>query len=380
MITTVRRPARTETEGDVSRARTTADNAALAGLLEACEAAGVERHALVLRLSPLPPELCRPHHVRLARVAVEPLQACDRARVFYPSQADTIIVWRGEAGPLLGRVRAAVAHLFGDLLDGDTARLTQHLILPRDGVALRRLLVPPPAPAPVEPAGKPPLTLADLASLETRLADADISRLTRRRPVRRMSPDGQTRLAWEERTLSLPDLGATMLPDIDLRADPWLFRRLTRTLDRRMLTLLARPGELADASPFSLNLNVASVLGPEFQRFDTALPRQLRGQIIVELQPADALSDPARFAAARDISRKRGYRVLVRLSTPSQVAMLPLNRLGADLVRLRWTEALGDWEPPSSIDRAMLVLGRANGLAARAWGRVNGITLFAADH
>jgi len=381
MIATARRAARAEAESDISRARTTADNATLVGLLDACEAAGVERHALIMRLSNLPSDLCRPHHVRLARVAAEPLEACDRARVFYPSQADTVIVWRGEAGPLLGRVRAAVAHLFSDLLDGETAGLTRHLTLPRDGMILRGLLpsTAHPIPPTVDPDRKPPIKLAALARLEARLADADIARLTCRRPVRRLSRDGEARLAWEERTLSLPELGAALLPEFDLRADPWLFRRLTRSLDRRMLTLLATSGELTDAPPFSLNLTVGSLLSPEFQRFDTALPRHLRGQVIVELQPAEIMADPARFIVARDICRARGFRMLIRLSAPSQVALLPIVRLGVDLVRLRWSEALEDWVPPASLDLKTLVLGRAGGRDARAWGQANGITLFGGD-
>ena len=53
-----------------------------------------------------------------------------------------------------------------------------------------------------------------------------------------------------------------------MRADPWLFRRLTRTFDRRMLALLASPEELRLAGPLGIDLNVASVLSPAFLRFD----------------------------------------------------------------------------------------------------------------
>ena len=57
----------------------------------------------------------------------------------------------------------------------------------------------------------------------------------------------------------------------DVQKDPWLFRRLTRTLDRRMLSLLASPGRIDVAyGPFALDLNVASLLSPEFLRFDAS--------------------------------------------------------------------------------------------------------------
>ena len=43
---------------------------------------------------------------------------------------------------------------------------------------------------------------------------------------------------------------------------------LTRTLDRRMLALLAEPQELRQAPPFGIALNVAALLGADFLRFD----------------------------------------------------------------------------------------------------------------
>ncbi len=146
-----------------------------------------------------------------------------------------------------------------------------------------------------------------------------------------------------------------------------------------MLVQLSAPGELAEAPPFSLNLNVASLLAPEFLAFDAALPRALRGQVVIDLLPVDALADPASFAFARDFARARGYRLLMRCCTPSQLALLPAERLGVDLVQLRWTETLAGWTPPEWLDTATVVLGRAAGPRARAWGRDAGVTLFAGE-
>ena len=381
----VRRPEVAEDE--VSRARMLADTRALAGLLEACEAADVERQALVLRLSRLPPELARPHHIRMARAALEPLLTADRARLFHPTPTETVVIWRGDAGAALADSRRAVAYLFGDAAGIDAASLTEHLVLPRDAVALRRLVRLPadePEQLPgeaLEPDGAslPPIDMAALASLEASLATADLTRFIQRRAIRRLSPDGRLRLAWEKRCFSVVELGAALLPGHAIDGDPWLFRRLTRTLDRRMLATLSAPDALIDAPAFSLNLNVASLLAPEFLKFDAALPSGLRGRVTLDLLPIDALGDPATYIFARDFARARGYRLLMRLGAPSQLALLPAERLGVDLVQLRWTEALAGWTPPPSLDTATVVLGRTAGPRAGAWGRDAGITLFAGE-
>ena len=380
----VRRPARPEVaEDDVSRARMLADTRALAGLLDACEAAGVERQALVLRLSRLPPELARPHHLRMARAALDPLLTADRARLFHPTATETVVVWRGDAGAALADSRRAVSYLFGDAIGAEAASLTEHLVLPRDATLLRRLArLPADEPeAALEPAGPslPPLDMPALALLEGRLATADLARFRHRRAVRRLSPDGRLRLAWEKRHFRIAELAAVLSPEHAIDGDPWLFRRLTRTLDRRMLAWLATPNELVDAQPFSINLNVASLLAPEFLKFDAALPGGLRGHVTIDLLPVDVLADPAAFTFARDFARARGYRLLMRLAAPSQLALLPAERLGVDLVQLRWTGALANWTPPPSLDVATVVLGRAAGPRARAWGRDAGITLFTGE-
>ena len=78
---------------------------------------------------------------------------------------------------------------------------------------------------------------------------ADLARFARRKTIWRLGP-GPPAAAWEHRTLSLAELGAELMPGCDLAGDPWLLRRLKRTLDRRVLALLASPGELASAGPF----------------------------------------------------------------------------------------------------------------------------------
>ena len=91
-----------------------------------------------------------------------------------------------------------------------------------------------------------------LALLEGCLAQADVARFARRKSVWQI--DGvHGSLAWEERALSIEEITDELAPGYDLRAEPWLFRRLTRTLDRRMLALLASPGELAAAGPFCVS-------------------------------------------------------------------------------------------------------------------------------
>jgi hypothetical protein len=220
---------------------------------------------------------------------------------------------------------------------------------------------------------RPPLDIAILGTLEDALAQASVARFARRWPVCRFAADDVI-TAWEHRFLSIDELADTLVPDRDPRADPWLLRHLARTLDRRLLALLAAPEELRDASPFSIDLHVASILSPEFLRFDAGLPATLRGRVVLTLRAHDILIDHDAFAFARDFAHTRAYRLMLNLPELGQLDVFPRDRLGFDLVRLRWSDA---WPRLDTLDDASaIVLGRCDSDAALAWGRRCGIRLF----
>jgi len=356
----------------------------LTALIENCAASGVTRQALLLRTDRLPTTLSRPHHLRLAEAALSPLLGVSRAQLFHLPGPRFAVTWRGDAESVLMDVVESLDHLLEDApLGTPTLRELVFLYdLPTHGDLLMDALddtvapqaAPPPAPgAPLDPAG--------LATLEAALVQADVARFVRRRPVWRLGRR-EAATAWEKRTLSVGELAAGLLPGHDLHASPWLFRRLTRMLDRRVLSLLTSPGELTNAGPFALDLNVASVLSPEFLRFDTALPGVLRGRVTIELMPADVMADPAAFIFARGFARARGYRLLLRDVTPPLVRVLSLPALEMDHLQLSWSPDLMGLDPAADAqflaacapERA--VLARTDDQAALTWGLQAGIRLF----
>ena len=358
------------------------DAATLIARVTSSAASGVARRALVLRLSRLPAGFARPHHLRLARAALDPLRRADRAEAFDLPNADTAVLWRGSGGPALQASLAAVAELFagGGAASPDPAALCVVLDLPDQAETLLRLARDSHATGVAVAPGDPraPLDAAGLAALEAALARADLARFVRRRPICTPGPDGSFFLCWEKRALAIGELEAALAPGRSSRADPWLFRRLTRTLERRMLAMLTAPGELAGAAPFALDVNVAGVLGPEFLRFDAVLPATLRGRVVLDLRAADILADLGAFRFARDFAQARGYRLLLHGGLPDLLDVVPPSRLGVDLLRLRWSPALaGDDGTRLGIEPARVVLAGVDGTEAIAWGRRVGVSRFA---
>jgi hypothetical protein len=357
------------------------DAAALIARVAASAASGVARRALVLRLSALPRALTRPHHLRLARAALDPLRMADRAETFDLPNSDIAVVWRGGGDAALLACLAHIAELFADT---ETAGLRprdvcQVLELPEQAEVLVRIADPGRTPATTTPpaVNAPALDPAGLAALEQVLAHADVARFVRRRPVHAIRADGSIRLAWEHRYLSIAELGRELAPGAALDAAPWLLRRLARTLDARLLALLAAPGELHGAGPFALDLGIASILGRAFLRFDAVLPAALRGAVVLGVQAPDVLADLPAFVFARDFVQTRGYRLLLHAPGPEVGPVLSLPRLGLDLLQLRFSRTQATAAPElAGAQPAQVVLGAADSAQAVAWGRRHGIALF----
>ena len=312
----------------------------LASLVQDTRLARVSRQALLVRLDQLPAPMQRPHHRRLAREALFPLLDADRGRLHELPAGRLAVSWRGEAASNLRRVMEALDHLLAEAparaprLD-TLARLFR---LPEDGPALLAAACVGEATdrASRAPAATVPLDAATAGRVEADLAQADVERFTRRRPVCALGAEGLS-LAWEERTLDPDEIAAELAPGRSLTANPHLFRRLARTLDRRLLALLGTAGILDRARPFGLRLGPESLVSPEFLRFDASLPGRLRGQVVIGFTPGDAIANPADFAFARDLARARGYKVLLRVVEADALPLLALSRMELDLIQVAWS-------------------------------------------
>jgi hypothetical protein len=134
---------------------------------------------------------------------------------------------------------------------------------------------------------------------------------------------------------------------------------------------------LRDSGPFALNLNLATILAPEFLRFDAALPTSLRGAVTLNLLAADILADPSTFTFARDFVRLRGYKLLLRQASAALLSLLDVGAAELDYVHVAYTPDLV--ANPDSL-RGLLPEGTTPVLtgvlpSAVAWARQHGYEL-----
>lgn len=358
--------------------------AELAALVRETVAANAVRDVLHLRMAGLTPAMRRPHHQRLMRDALEPALAGARTRVFDLPNGDVVAVAPPPA-LALETARRALART----LDAAAQDAVRSLKLPEAAAQLlaaaAESLGLEPAPEAVDPGEpRPPLSTAQVAAAERALARADLEPVTSNQSVCRMDPDGSPAVVlWEDRRVSWPALSELALGGADTGASSALRRRLARLAEQRMLAEIGRPAAQVAWRPVGLPLTPATLACPAFQRFDAGLPAGRRKEITIGFRPADVLADPAGFMAARDAVRARGFALALDDAAAGLLVVLPLARLGLDVVRLRWSPELPMAVPPALAallaeeegPDAVVLVG-VDRPAAIAWGWEVGIRRF----
>jgi hypothetical protein len=361
---------------------------ALREILRQTQLSGATRRALLLHTDRLPATLAKPHHLRLARESLFTLEGADRAQVFELPRGRCAVVWRprgeGEISEVLRSLEALIADQPSDQGPKLGELVTTYDLPQHAGLLLNELDEEPPAKPP-QPSK--PLTVQLLAGIEEALSHADLSQFARWRTVMHIKLAGppnarlpriETEPAWDERYFAVHAIGASLCPDHGLKVEPWLFRRLSRMLDTRMLAMLATPKNMHTLGTFAIGMNVHAILGAAFQRFDDALPATSRGEVVLGLQPADMMADPAAFVFARNFVKSRGYRLALVGASLDQLRVLDLAAAGFDYIHARLTpEITADARLltslcPAGSELVATGLDRANDVR---WAAMRGIKL-----
>lgn len=224
-----------------------------------------------------------------------------------------------------------------------------------------------------------------LLAISQRLREISITDLIRRQTAVVVLPDADGELLFREHYITMPGLQKRLAPGVNLFGNPWLFQYLTEILDARTLAEIARQRIWNYSDPISMNLNISTVMGRDFQNFNHEVGN-FSEKIIIEFQLIDIFSDIKGYKTARDMLKERGYRVLIDGLNPLSLQFFDPGPLDADFIKVNWSrEFLGDI-PAERIDdmrnvvehagKAGIILARVDSEEAIQWALNLGITRF----
>ena len=311
--------------------------------------------AVVLNLSRLQPDANRAGQLRIANNTFQAsVQQLD-GQIFALHQGDVVFLCKDADSEMLDAAVAKTALLFHD--DPITAATPQSRVggfatsydLQRDypkfsayvrqGVAEEERRQKRTATAAVMPEKdqRQPMDPQALAELIATVTRADLTNVIRRQSVCTIVSGDVPKPIYREIYVSIADLRDAAMPKRDIASDRWLFQYLTQILDRRVLAVLTHTEDPALTHSYSINLNVSTLMSPEFQSFDQSLRPGTRGSITIEIATIDIFNDLNTYIFARDYVHERGYRVCLDGATALTLPFIDRDRLGLDLVKIFWS-------------------------------------------
>lgn len=374
------------------------------------------RKAVQVHLSRLKPQFRRDYHVRVAASLFDVVAQTYRGQLYRLSNSDIVFVWQAAPIEVIDEVIARLRGLLADdpiTQAGDEAAAarirtwydleTQYDIFKTvaEGLltdaeekrAADRAKPMPGGPSAPQNQQMPRRPEADRENSNpnnhSRLYDSiknlDVSALIRRQPICAVVGKADPVPVFTEIYVSIADLQRLVMPKVEIASDRWLFQYTTSVLDRRVLNLLPQL-ETSLEGTTSININVTSVLAPEFLEFDSRIRAQTRKTIMWELQLVDIMSDLTAYLFARDFLRDRGYRLCLDGLSWLTFPLVDRAALGIDLVKVGWqAEILDDINDArraafqsavqrTGIDR--VILCRVDSQEAIDWGSKFGISLY----
>ncbi|MBP7252977.1 MAG: EAL domain-containing protein [Alphaproteobacteria bacterium] len=310
------------------------------------------RQALHLRFSKLHVMYQRPDYLRIALAIFSDQVAPYGGRFFRLANEDVVYVSREASSEALEKVVARIRLLFSEdpniiVQLGNDPFFTRYELENSYGVFLtlcRTIAADATAHEReakfmeqhvVRPEMRP-ATLQDLGMLEEALGRVDIASVLHRQSVCVMVAGTMPEPVFDETYVSLSDLSMLTGMHSNLLANRWLFQYLTQVLDRSVLTYLGNnPAQLSQ--PISLNLNIATILSPEFQQFNDSLAPRLRPTLVIEFNKLDVFSDMGAFLFVRDYLKERGFRLCLDGLNHLTAPYYDRQKLGFDLIKIHWS-------------------------------------------
>lgn len=364
------------------------------------------RKAVRINLSGLMPANRREHHIRAATNSFESLVSELMGQLFQLKNLDIFFVYKTEAQARVEDTVQKVKFLFSDdpLFD-EKHRAEQEFVDWFDVEAEYDKLVKMVRDMSDEDGGKKrpasrsnvrealkarqehgePLTPEVLSRAVKALQSTDLTSLVRRQFVCGVTKQLVPEPMFSELYISIMDLRETMMPGINLTANRWLFQYLTESLDKRILSLLSKTDRFSITGDISFNVNVSTLLSPDFLAFDDGVSAARRGSMVLELQKVDIFADLGAFLFVREFCQEKGYRICLDGLSYQNMSMIDRERLGVDYVKIMWNPELVDGgeamrkelrNTVKSAGKGRVILARCDNREAVDFGRSVGISMF----
>lgn len=232
----------------------------------------------------------------------------------------------------------------------------------------------------------PMVSVKSLVELEKEIDETRLDKCIRKQPICTIRDIKSPKPLFHEVYINIPHLQSIVKSNFKITGNKWLFLYLTQRLDEKVIETISVNPEQYLYMPISLNLNLSTVLSPDFREF-SEIAKDFKCQIFIELSITDIFSDISTFFKVRDLCQQREHKICLDGLNNDSFIQVNRRNLGFDMAKLQWNADMkSDLEHKQENERLKqavnecganrLILCRCDDIHAIEYGHALGISLF----
>lgn len=174
-----------------------------------------------------------------------------------------------------------------------------------------------------------------LDQLERNLLNIEMDRMLTQQTACVLVGNAPPQPVFVEHFVSVAEVKKVLLPDYDMLADKWLFQRLTRTFDKKLIKALPEKN-LVPHQVISININVETIFDPVFDQFINKIRLKNHQPLILEMKLFDVISDIQKYYDAREKLNRLGCRITLDAIDIHSLAVMDRELLAVDFLKINW--------------------------------------------
>lgn len=183
----------------------------------------------------------------------------------------------------------------------------------------------------------PPMGPVQLDKLERNVQNIDMFSMIAEQNICVIIDNMPPQVVFNKKYISLKEVNNSILPGYNIAADKWLFQRLTKTFDRKVMQSLINNNNFPQ-HVLSINMNVSTVLTKEFDTFVKKQKVASDHPLILELTLFDIISDLNEYYQARKKIKKLGCKVCISKMDIQSLYILDRELINVDFLKINWNK------------------------------------------
>ncbi len=185
-----------------------------------------------------------------------------------------------------------------------------------------------------------PMGPIQLDQLERNLINMEIDRMILNQTAYVIVGNSNPQPIFVEYYVAVEEIKKNLLPNYNMHADKWLFQRLTRTFDNKLMQVLPDKDTIRNEI-VSININVETIFSPEFDKFITRFKQKNSQPLILEMGLFDVISDIQKYYDAREKLTGLGCRISLDAIDIQALSVLDRELLAVDFLKITWKSDYG---------------------------------------